>query len=136
VRLLLDINVLLDVALKRPPFVTDAALVLNAIDLGRAQGFIAAHTVTTAFYIIAKNAGFQDAMTGVAELLPMLDVVPADRADLSQALALGWRDFEDAVQSVSATKVGADFIVTRDLHDFHGSSVPAREPSFVLPLLK
>jgi hypothetical protein len=32
--------------------------------------------------------------------------------------------------------VGADFIVTRDLEDFHGSAVPAREPTAVLPLLR
>jgi hypothetical protein len=50
VKLLLDINVVLDVALNRMPFVVDAALALAAIDRGRAQGYVAAHTVTTVFY--------------------------------------------------------------------------------------
>lgn len=88
--------------------------------------------MTTAFYVIAKNQGAQGARTAVAELLRILDVVPAERADLSQALSMGWGDFEDAVQAVSASKVGADFIVTRDLRDFRDSPVPAREPGFVL----
>jgi predicted nucleic acid-binding protein len=136
VKLLLDANVVLDVALNRMPFVVDAARVLTAIDSGRAQGYVAAHTVTTAFYVIAKNQGFQGAVAAVAEMLRILDVVPAERADLSQALSLGWRDFEDAVQSVSASKAGADFIVTRDLKDFRGAAVPARDPSFILPLLQ
>ncbi|HEX6042405.1 PIN domain-containing protein [Longimicrobium sp.] len=135
-KLLLDVNVVLDVALNRPPFVVDAALVLSAIDQGRAEGFVAAHTITTAFYIIAKNQGHQAAVTAVAEVLRILDVVPVDRAGLSHALRLGWRDFEDAVQTVSASKIGADFIVTRDLQDFSGSPVPARDPAFVLPLLR
>jgi predicted nucleic acid-binding protein len=135
VKLLLDVNVVLDVALNRVPFVVDAARLLTAIDTGRAQGYVAAHTVTTVFYIIAKNQGFQSAVAAVAELLRILDVVPAERADLSQALSLGWKDFEDAVQSVSASKVGADFIGTRDPKDFHGAAVPVREPAFVLPLL-
>ncbi|HYW14124.1 MAG TPA: PIN domain-containing protein [Longimicrobium sp.] len=68
-------------------------------------------------------------------LLRILDVVPAERADLSHALSLGWRDFEDAVQTVSASKAGADCIVTRDLKDFRASPVPARDPAFILPLL-
>lgn len=135
-KLLLDVNVVLDVALNRAPFVADAARVLTAIDRGRAEGCVAAHTVTTAFYVIAKNQGFQGAVAAVDELLRILDVIPAERADLSQALRLGWRDFEDAVQSVSASKAGADFIVTRDLKDFRNSAVPAREPAFVLPLLQ
>ncbi|HST58836.1 MAG TPA: PIN domain-containing protein [Longimicrobium sp.] len=135
-KLLLDVNVVLDVALNRMPFVVDAARVLTGIDRGRAQGYVAAHTVTTVFYVVAKNQGYQGAVAAVAELLRILDVVPAERADLSQALSLGWRDFEDAVQSVSATKAGADYIVTRDLKDFRDSVVPVCEPAFVLPLLR
>lgn len=56
--------------------------------------------------------------------------------DLSHALGLGWRDFEDAVQSVSASKIGANFIVTRNLQDFSDSPVPARDPASVLPMLR
>jgi len=48
---------------------------------------------------------------------------------------MGWKDFEDAVQAVCASKVGADYIVTRDLHDFRGASVPVRTPAQVLTLL-
>jgi predicted nucleic acid-binding protein len=50
-------------------------------------------------------------------------------------MALGWNDFEDAVQAVCATKAGADFIVTRDLQDFRASTVPAHEPAYILSLL-
>jgi hypothetical protein len=54
---------------------------------------------------------------------------------LSHALSLGWREFEDAVQSVSATKAGADYIVSRDPKDFRDSTIPVRDPAFILPLL-
>lgn len=134
-RLLLDINVLLDVALKRAPFAHDSAQQLNAVVLGQAEGFVASHTLTTAFYVIAKNQGVLNATAVVAQMLRILDVVPADRVDLSQAVSLGWRDFEDAVQAVSALKIGADYIVTRDLHDFRAASTPAHPPSHVLTLL-
>jgi predicted nucleic acid-binding protein len=55
VKLFLDINVVLDVALNRAPFVQDSARLLSAIDQGSAEGFVATHTITTAFYVIAKN---------------------------------------------------------------------------------
>jgi hypothetical protein len=38
VKLLLDINVILDVALNRAPFAEDSAKLLNAVQLGRAEG--------------------------------------------------------------------------------------------------
>lgn len=69
-------------------------------------------------------------------LLRVLGTVPVEREDLIRALSFGWSDFEDAVQAVCASKINADFIVTRDLHDFRASSVPAREPAFILPLLR
>jgi predicted nucleic acid-binding protein len=51
-----------------------------------------------------------------------------ERHDLLRALALGWKDFEDAVQAVCAEKVGAEFIVTRDPDDFRASPVPVIAP--------
>ncbi len=134
-RLLLDINVVLDVALKRMPFLTDSAKLLTVVDQGSAEGFVATHTITTAHYVIAKNQGVLNATAAISQILRIVDVVPADRADLVQAIAMSWKDFEDAVQAVCALKVGADYIVTRDQHDFRGAAVAVRTPAQVLALL-
>lgn len=134
-KLLLDINVILDVALNRAPFAEDSAKLLNAVQLGRAEGFVAAHTITTTFYVIAKNQGVSNAGAAISRMLRIVDVVPADRADMVAAISLGWDDFEDAVQAVSALKISADYIVTRDLHDFGKATTPAHSPSHVLALL-
>ena len=134
-RLLLDINVVLDVALNRAPFVQDSALVLTAVDEGRAEGFVAAHTITTAFYVTAKIRDVQIATAAITQLLGIVDVIAADRADLLRAISLGWRDFEDAVQAVSAEKIGADAIVTRDPKGFQGATISVRSPAEVLALL-
>ena len=134
-KLLLDINVLLDVSLHRTPWVAEAAPLLTAVDEGRATGYVSGHTITTAYYVLAKNQGVAAARTQVAEFLRFLEVVPVERADLFQALLLGVRDFEDAVQAVCGLKVGADYIVTRDLVDFQGLQIPARTPADVLRLL-
>lgn len=135
-RLLLDINVLLDFLQHRGAFAKPAAKLFGAIEMKRAVGYVSGHTITTAYYILHRGQAAPIAESAVLTMLRVLEVVPVEREDLMRALALGWSDFESAVQAVCASEIGADFIVTRDLHDFRGSAVPARDPAFVLPLIQ
>jgi predicted nucleic acid-binding protein len=135
-KLLIDINVLLDFALKRLPWGQDARDLFAHIERGRAVGYLAPHTVATAHYLIGRAENRQVADTAIAGFLSIFDVAPVSRADFQRAVGLGWRDFEDAVQAVCAENVGADFIISRDLPDFRESKIPAREPAFILPLLQ
>lgn len=50
-------------------------------------------------------------------------------SDLTHAAELEWDDFEDAVQSVTAERVHADYIITRNVRDFAKSKVVAFTPS-------
>jgi predicted nucleic acid-binding protein len=134
-RLLIDVNVLLDVFQKRQPWGGEAALLLTAVEEGRAAGFIATHTVTTAHYVIARTEGARAAATAVSDLLRLVEVVPVEKTDLQHALALGARDFEDAVQQVCAQKVSADAIVTRDADGFAGCPIRVLGPASALHLL-
>ncbi len=134
-KLLLDINVVLDVVLARRPWVADAALLLSAVEEGRAQGHVAGHTITTVHYIVAKVKDRQTAATAVTDLLRIVRVVPLGDADFQQALVLGLADFEDAVQAAAALGIGADYLVTRNADDFSGIPVPVRTPGEVLALL-
>jgi len=135
VKLLLDVNIVLDAVLERQPWFIEAAKLLDAVEAGEATAFVAGHTVTTAHYFFRKALGIGDAAAAVAAMLRVLEVVPVEKADFFHAAALSARDFEDAVQMVCALKVGADYIVTRDEKGFQGSAVPARSPGAVLALL-
>ncbi len=53
-----------------------------------------------------------------------------------EALSLGWNDFEDALQGVSALAVGADYLVTRNPDDFEAIGIPVIAPGELLALLK
>ncbi|MBP0970305.1 MAG: PIN domain-containing protein, partial [Oscillospiraceae bacterium] len=55
-----------------------------------------------------------------------------NETDLSDAAALKWNDFEDALQSVTASRIKADCIITRNLKDYINSSVIAFTPSELL----
>jgi predicted nucleic acid-binding protein len=135
VKLLIDINVVIDVILARAPWYRDAALLLDAIDNGRVEGYVAGHTITTAYYVIAKQKGRPAAATAVSDLLRVLEVVPIEAVDLHQALVLGLPDFEDSVQVAAALKVGADYVVTRDAKDFRAAPLNVRNAGEVLRLL-
>jgi len=135
VKVLLDINVVLDVLQRRPDFYRPAADLFAEAEAGRLSASIAGHTVTTAYYILRRSDGAQIAGEALRELLRIVDVVPVFRDDLQRALTMGWRDFEDAVQAVCAEKTGAEILVTRDLADFRTSTVPAVSPADALAML-
>lgn len=134
-RLLLDINVVLDVVLGREPWVRDAARLLSAVEDGNAEGHVAAHTITTIHYIVAREKSRQVAARAVTDVLRIVRVVPIAAADFQQALVLGIRDFEDAVQAAAALQIGADYLVTRNTRDFRGAPVEVRTPGEVLAIL-
>lgn len=133
--LLLDINIVLDVALRRTPWVVEAAELLSAIEEGRATAYVAANTVTTYHYIVSRQAGRNEDVNATAALLKLARVAPLEGDDFRDALALNLRDFEDAVQAVAAIRANADYLVTRNAGDFRGTAVPVRTAAEVLALL-
>lgn len=133
--LLVDTNVVLDVVLNRQPWAADAAALLDAVEKGRAQGYIAGHAVTTVYYIVEKQRGRSVAATAVSDLLQLLLVVPLSAADFQRALGLALSDFEDGVQAAACLQVSADYLVTRNPKDFQGAPVTTRAPGEVLALL-
>lgn len=136
-RLLVDINVALDVILERNPWVTEAALLFSTMQKGRAEGFLAGHTIPTIHYIVRENRRDRAvADAAVGKLLRIFTVVAAENAELHQALALGFPDFEDAVQVACAVKVNADWIVTRNTRDFKKSPIPCEPPGAVLAAIE
>ena len=114
------------------PWTGDSASVLSLIDTKRAQGFVAAHTITTLHYLLSRSLGRKGTSAALIDLLDLVDVAPVDGAAIQKALALGWDDFEDAVQAVCALAIGADYLVTRNTRDFAAIPIPVVSPAEVL----
>jgi predicted nucleic acid-binding protein len=134
-KLLLDINIILDAVLVRNPWAAEAAELLSVVETGNADGYIAAHTLTTIHYIVSKHIGRAAGNGVVADLLRIVRVVPVGGADFLQALLLGMDDFEDAVQTIAAMQIGADYLVTRNGRDFNEKWVEIRTAGEVVALL-
>jgi predicted nucleic acid-binding protein len=134
-KLLIDTSVILDVLLKRGRRGVDGAALLSGIQMGRAEGYVAAHCITTLHYIVARESGSATARLAVASILQILSVVPLGDRDFHVAVALAMPDFEDAVQAAAALAAHANYIVTGNRKDFRRSPVPPRTAAEVLPLV-
>jgi predicted nucleic acid-binding protein len=134
-RLFLDTNVVLDVLADRKPFADDAAFVLSVVEVEEAEGFIAAHTATTLFYLLERDLGLRKARSALADLLKLVTVVPVDHDRLLHAMAMNWKDFEDAVQAACAAKAEVDYFVTRNPSDFSESNLEVITPAELVAAL-
>jgi predicted nucleic acid-binding protein len=133
-RILLDTNVVLDVLAERQPWVDDSAAVLSLCESGRLEGFVAAHGVTTLHYLLVKYRGQARAAAAMVDLVGVLRVAAVDHETVLQALALGRRDFEDAVQAVAALRAGVTHLVTRNPGDFGSLGLRVLTPGELLAL--
>lgn len=122
--LLLDLNVILDVILDRPPGADAASALWAAIEKGQGRGVIPAHGVTTIFYVLEKARDTAFARVGVERLLKVFGVATVDDAGIRRALILGWPDFEDAVCAAAGEGIGCEAIVTRDPDGYPNCSLP------------
>ena len=133
--ILLDCDILIDVALDRQPHAVHAEELLNRIESGEEDASIAWHSVSNFFYIVARERTGPDAREFIAELTRFVDVAPTTAEALRYAAELPMADFEDAMQVAAARACGARCIVTRNLRDYAASPILALDPPQALSTL-
>ena len=136
IRVLFDINVLLDVLQKKEPFYQISAQALSLSESGTVDGFISAHSVTTLMYLLTKDKSPEFAKVILTSLLQFLKVVKVDQSTIEQSLNLSFKDYEDAVQVIAALQSNLDFVVTRNPRDFPLSPVPVLQPVELLKIIQ
>ena len=137
-KLLLDINVVLDVLLQREAFFEDPATILTMVESRQVMGYVASHAITTAYYLTEKARDRRTATISISALLGIVHVVPLETADFHQAFQFPMSDYEDAVQVAAALKIGADYLVTRNTRDFKALGdeiLRVRSPAEVVAVL-
>jgi predicted nucleic acid-binding protein len=133
--ILVDVNVVLDVLLNRPPHAEASAAVWAAIETGSCRGLLPAHAVTTIHYLVRKNLSSSKARRTVSDMLRVFEVAPVDGSVIQFALDLPFADFEDAVSAAAAHFAGCDYIVTRDPKGFPAPPIRCLTPEAAAPLL-
>lgn len=127
-RILLDTNIILDIALKREPYFEHSSKIFELIDKNRIIGYITASTVTDIYYISRKQKGKEIATEFISNLIEIVDVIGVDKSIIVKALKSNLNDFEDAVQVSAAEYNEIEIIVTRNKSDFLNSSIEILTP--------
>lgn len=131
-KILIDTNVILDVLCDRREFVEASSMVWKCCETGQLEGYISALTVPNIVYILRKELDRQKTRQLISQITMIFKVADLKAADLKHAAELDADDFEDAVQMCQASRIGAAYIVTRNIRDYKNSGVPALKPSELL----
>ena len=127
--LLIDANILLDVLMNRQDFVKDSSMIWKLCETNQAKGYISALTIANLMYIMRKQLDPETIEKLLVQLQFIFDFTDFGVSDLQRAAEMKWTDFEDAVQSATAERLHADFIITRNVKDFRSSKIMALTPT-------
>ena len=128
-KLLINTNVVLDVLQNREPHVRDSSVIWKLCETEKAKGYILVLTFANLVYVMRKELNPEKIERILQDMSLIFEFVDFSSSDLSRAAELCWDDFEDAVQSVTAERLHADYIITRNVKNFSKSKVTAFTPS-------
>ena len=123
-KILIDTDVLIDVALDRVPHAEESGWVLDWAESHPGSAGVSWHTLTNVAYLVKG-----DPRRFLRELLGFMIVPGTSTEAARQTLRLPVADLEDAFQVVAALQFGAKHIVTRNTKDYRRSPIPAITPS-------
>ena len=130
--ILLDTDVILDVALGREPHVDASARLLDQIARGGRGAFVAWHTLANLYYLSRPARGDVGTRTFLLELTRFVTVAPTDSDAFRYAASLEMSDLEDAMQVAAARACGVMTIATRNVRDFRRAPIEVRTPAELL----
>ena len=134
--ILIDTDVLIDLALDRDPHAGPASELLDYLEIRQRKAFVAWHSLSNFYYLVSPALGRRSTRDFLVDLTHLLTVAPSDTDALRFAAQLPMNDFEDALQVAAARACGASFIATRNTEDYRHSPIPALSPKAVLKELE
>ncbi len=121
-RIFLDTNIILDIFDAKRPAHTGTLRFLEESLQGGDHLYVNSDTLTTVFYVLRsrKKISPKEALEALEKTLQFCELVPIDREDSLQAIALckeeanRFGDYEDALQYICALKIGATLLLSND----------------------
>ena len=124
-KVLIDTNVILDVLCNRAGFVEASSKIWKYCEVDKLEGYISALSIPNIVYILRKELTPAKTQQIIQQIMMIFHVVDLRSSGLKNAAEMLSDDFEDAVQTCCASRIKANYIVTRNIHDFQSSKVIA-----------
>ena len=135
-KILIDTNVILDIALEREPFVNDAKEIIKLIDKQKIKAYISATTVTDIYYITRRKTSHKKVITFLDNLFVFVRVMSVNEDIVTKAMKSENKDFEDAIQIETSKQNDINVIITRNKKDFKNSGLQIYSPDEYINNLK
>src|SRR3990167_4287183 len=129
-----DNDVILDLLVERKDFAY-CAKVLENIEKGNLTGFTSPIIFTNTFFLISKAKNKDLAWNALRKLRLLFKITRINQNIVDQALASGFKDFEDALQYYSAIDSKVKYLITRNKSDYTGEEVIVVSPQEFLAIL-
>ena len=128
-RVLIDTCVVVDILQKREPFYQAAMDILLSVSNRKCTGILTAKSITDIYYILRRSIRNEEEVRKLIRILfTLFDVKDTLSTDCELALNSPMEDYEDAIMVQTASRIGADCIVTRNLKDYCLASLPVFSP--------
>ena len=119
-----DINIIIDLLVKRGLIYKDAQVLFTLSDKKEIQLCISSLSFANAYYSIVKHHKDIDAKKYLAKFKVLVKVLPLEDKAIELALASDFNDFEDGLQYFIAMDNESDIIITRNKKDFKNAKIP------------
>ena len=122
----LDTNIIIDIFAARAPYDIAAIELYRLAKDNKIKIYISAESFTTIYYILRINKiAHNKCLMIFQDLLKTTTVITTNELIINKAAYIGFDDFEDGVQFISAkSNSKINLIVTRDKKGFKKSDIP------------
>ncbi|MGD8780345.1 MAG: PIN domain-containing protein [Ignavibacteria bacterium] len=111
---LIDTDILIDIALKREPFFEDSVRIIDICEINKVIGFVAWDSLSNFYYLTSSDAEKKAIKQFLSDILQFIKVSPTNTESAKKALLMSVPDFEDALQISAAIECKADLMITRN----------------------
>ena len=127
-KVLLDTNIVLDIALKRDPFYDESFHIFSLINKKKIKAYITTTSITDIYYIIKKKLNHNLSIQFIEDLVAIVGLINVTEKTILSAIETKNNDFEDAIQFIAAHENSLNLIITRNKKDFLNSQLKVLNP--------
>ena len=127
-KVLIDTNIVIDVALERHLHFANSDRLLALSEQNIIEGYLSASTLSDIYYIVRRDKGRVATLDFIQKICSFLQIATVDTTVIQMALNANFNDFEDSIQYSTAICSCLDVIVTRNPQDF-----PVTVPRILTP---
>lgn len=128
-KVLIDTNVILDVLCNRKMFVEDSLKIFKLCEAKQIDGYISALSIANIIYIMRKELSHINVKKILDMLSHIFNIIELNEQDLMEACNLEFDDYEDGIHCNQASRILADYIITRNIKDYKNSVIKPISPN-------